>query len=55
MAGGGSVKPVKFLNLNFSKKKGKTVIYWNSLEKIWDFSRSRMMKWIALLESSREI
>ena len=53
-----NVKPVKILNLNFSKKwgeRGKTVIYRNSLEKSWDFSISRMMKRIALLESSREI
>ena len=50
------VKPVKILNLNFSKKKGaKTVIYRNSPEKSWDFSRSRMTKQIAPLESSREI
>ena len=51
-----AVKPVKILNLNFlEKKRGKTVIYWNSLEKSWDFSRSRMTKWIAPLESSWEI
>ena len=37
------------------KKKGKTVIYRNSSEKSWDFSRSRMTKRIAPLESSREI
>ena len=30
------------------------VIYRNSLEKIWDFSRSRMTKQNASLESSRE-
>ena len=30
------------------------IIYRNSLEKSWDFSRSRMTKWIAPLESSRE-
>ena len=53
---------MKILNLNFSKKRGgggggggKTVIYWNSSEKSCDFSRSRMTKRIALLESSREI
>ena len=39
----------------FKKKRAKMVIYWNSPEKIWDFSRSRMIKWIAPLESSREI
>ena len=33
----------------------KTVIYRNSPEKNWDFSRSRMMKRIAPLESSHEI
>ena len=52
---GKSVKPVKILNLNFSDKRGKTIIYRNSLEKSWDFSRSRMTKRIAPLESSREI
>ena len=31
------------------------VIYQNSPEKNWDFSRSRMTKRIAPLESSREI
>ena len=30
------------------------VIYRNSLEKSWDFSRSQMTKRIAPLESSRE-
>ena len=30
------------------------IIYRNSLEKIWDFSRSRMTKRIAQLESPRE-
>ena len=57
-----NVKPVKILNLNFSKKKGgggggggKTVIYRNSPETTWDFSRSRMTKWIAPLESSHKI
>ena len=54
------VKPVKILNLNFKKKKkggggGKTVNYWNSPEKSWDFSRSQMKKRIASLESSLEI
>ena len=50
------MKPVKILNLNFSKKKRpKMVIYGNSSEKSWDFSRSRMTKRIASLESSREI
>ena len=53
------MKPVKILYLNFSKKKrkkgAKTVIYRNSIEKSWDFSRSRMTKRIASLESSREI
>ena len=39
----------------FKKQKGKMVIYRNSPEKSWDFSRSRMMKRIAPLESSREI
>ena len=40
----------------FKKKRGcKTVIYGNSPEKSWDFSRSRMTKRIAPLESSREI
>ena len=34
---------------------GETVIYRNSQEKIWDFSRSRMTKHIAPLESSCEI
>ena len=48
------VKPVKILNLKFSEKKRKTVIYQNSLMKSWDFSRSRMTKWIAPLESFRE-
>ena len=44
------MKPVKILNLNFSKKKrAKTVIYQNSQEKSWDFSRSQMTKWIAPL------
>ena len=56
------VKPVKILNLNFSKKQkkkggggGETVIYRNSPEKSWVFSRSQMTKRIAPLESSREI
>ena len=31
------------------------VIYRNSMEKSWDFSRSQMTKQIAPLESSREI
>ena len=53
---GKSVNPVKNLNLNFSKKKGgKTVIYRNSPEKSCDFSRSRMTKQIASLESSGQI
>ena len=46
------------LNLNFflkKKKGGKTVIYGNSLEKSWDFSRSWMMKWTVPLELSHEI
>ena len=39
-----------------NKRKGrKTVIYRNSPEKSWDFSRSQMMERIAPLESSREI
>ena len=47
---------MKFLNLNFlDKKGGETVIYRNSLEKSWDFSRSWMTKRIAPLELSREI
>ena len=37
-------------NFNFLKN-GKMVI----LVKIWNFSRSRIMKWTSLLESSREI
>ena len=39
----------------FKKKREKTVIYRNSPEKSWDFSRSRMTKQIAPLESFREI
>ena len=31
------------------------VVYRNSPKKIWDFSRSRMVKRIAPLESSHEI
>ena len=48
---------MKILNFKFSKKKkkSKTVIYRNSPEKSYDFSRSRMMKHIAPLESSSEI
>ena len=46
---------MKILNLKFSDKKGgKTVVYRNSPNKSWDFSRSRMTKRIAPLESSRE-
>ena len=41
----------KFFKKNKNKNKGgKIVIYWNISEKCWDFSRSRMMKWIAPLE-----
>ena len=56
---GGECKIRENFKFKFKKKGGggggKTVIYHNSLEKIWDFSRSWMMKWIATLESSREI
>ena len=44
-----------FLKKNKKKKGDKMVIYWNSPEKSWNFSRSRMTKWIAPLESSHEI
>ena len=61
LRGGGECKTSENFKFKFFKKKkrkrngGKTVIYRNSLEKRWDFSRSRMTKRIAPLESSHEI
>ena len=57
---GGECKTRENFKLKFflkkKKKKGdKMVIYWNSPEKSWNFSRSRMTKRITPLESSREI
>ena len=57
---GGECKTRENFKLTFFKKKkkkkaGKKVIYWNSPEKSWDFSRSRMTKRIAPLELSHEI
>ena len=56
---GGECKTSKNFKFKFFKKKKKkwfkTVIYWNSPKKSWDFFRSRITKRIAPLESSREI
>ena len=54
---GGECKTSENFKFKFFKKKNgdKIIVYWNSPKKSWDFSRSRMAKRIAPLESSREI
>ena len=56
---GGECETCENFKFKFFKKKekkgAKKVIYRISPEKIWDFSRSLMIKRIAPLESSRGI
>ena len=55
LRGGGECKTRENLKFKiFQIKRGKTVVYWNSSKKSWDFSRSRMTKRIESLESSCE-